>query len=285
MNQGTVFYKMTGSGNDFVMLDGRYVAVAELDPATVAAICDRRRGIGADGVALLVPSSEPGIHFAFHFWNRDGSPGPMCGNGALCATRLAAFLELAPADGDIRFSTSSGTHQGRVFGQDDQAEIALPDCQTPKPLPRTKTVAGEEAPVLVHPSVPHLVLRVKNVEKVAIEARGPSLRRDPALGKGGANVNWLSPRGDGSWRMRTFERGVEGETLACGTGAVACALALGAGNEASSPVRIWTTSGMPLDVCWEKAPVGATQIRLRGEARLIYRAILGSLLSQAPTTD
>lgn len=285
MNQGVVFYKMTGSGNDFVMLDGRYLPAADLTPATIAAICDRRLGIGADGVALLEPTEEPGINFRFQFWNRDGSPGPMCGNGALCATRLAAFLELAPGNGDIRFSTPSGVHQGRALDQGDEAEIVLPDCPAPKPVPAVKTVAGEEGPLLVRPSVPHLVLTVKNVEKVAIEDRGPSLRRDPALGAGGANVNWVSPKGDGSWRMRTFERGVEGETLACGTGAVACALALASQTDARPPVRIWTSSGMPLDVSWEKGPSGASCIRLRGEARLVYRGILGALVSQPPTSD
>ena len=91
--------------------------------------------------------------------------------------------------------------------------------------------------------------------------------------------------GDGSWRMRTFERGVEGETLACGTGAVACALALASQTDARPPVRIWTSSGMPLDVSWEKGPSGASSIRLRGEARLVYRGILGALVSQPPTSD
>ena len=286
MNQGTVFYKMTGSGNDFVMLDGRYVRAGELTPGAITAICDRRLGIGADGVALLEPSSEdPGVHFRFHFWNSDGSPGPMCGNAALCATRLATLLELAPGAGDIRFSTASGVHEGRAVGQGDDAEIRLPDCPAPKPLPGVQTVPGEEAPMLVQPSVPHLVLRVKNVEKVAIGDRGPSLRRDPALGPGGANVNWVSPKGDGSWRMRTFERGVEGETLACGTGAVACALALAAQKNAKPPVCILTSSGLPLVVSWESASSTATSVRLTGEARLVYRGILGSLVSQNMTTN
>ncbi len=281
MNQGTVFYKMTGSGNDFVMFDGRYVRPAELTPESIVAICDRRLGIGADGVALLEPTQEDGVHFKFHFWNRDGSAGPMCGNGALCATRLATLLEMAPSNGEVRFSTPAGLHLGKALGQGEDAEIALPDCPGPKPAPAILTVAGEEGPLLVRPSVPHLVLRVKDVEKVAIAERGPKLRNDPSLGEGGANVNWLSPKGDGAWRMRTFERGVEGETLACGTGAVACALALGSDGLATSPVRIWTRSGLPLDVSWEKGRSTATSLRLRGEARLVYRGILGTLLSQA----
>jgi diaminopimelate epimerase len=285
MNQGTVFYKMTGSGNDFVMLDGRYVRPSDLTPATIVAICDRRLGIGADGVALLEPTGAQGVHFRFHFWNRDGSPGPMCGNGALCATRLAALVELAPGDGPIRFSTPSGIHEGRAVDGAEEAEIALPDCPGPRPVPAVQTVAGEDAPMLVEPSVPHLVLRVKHVEKVAIEERGPSLRRDPALGPGGANVNWVSPQADGSWRMRTFERGVEGETLACGTGAVACALALAAQDAVRSPARIWTRSGLPLEVSWERASSKATSLRLRGEARLVFRGILGALVSQATARD
>ena len=91
MKPGTVFYKMTGYGNDFVMLDGRHVVADELTPAVIAALCDRRMGIGADGVGLLEPTSVEGVHFAFRFWNRDGSVGPMCGNGALCVTRLGSF--------------------------------------------------------------------------------------------------------------------------------------------------------------------------------------------------
>lgn len=284
MNQGTVFYKMTGSGNDFVMFDGRHVQPAELTPQAIVAICDRRLGIGADGVALLEPTQEDGVHFKFHYWNRDGSAGPMCGNGALCATRLATLLEMAPSGGEVRFSTPSGLHQGKALGQGEDAEIALPDCPAPKPAPAILTVAGEEGPLLVRPSVPHLVLRVKDVEKVAIAERGPKLRKDPALGEGGANVNWLSPKGDGSWRMRTYERGVEGETLACGTGAVACALALGSDGLAASPVRIWTRSGLPLDVSWEKGRSTITSLRLRGEARLVYRGIVGTLVSPSDPT-
>jgi diaminopimelate epimerase len=114
MKPGTVFYKMTGSGNDFVMFDGRHVKERELTPDAVVAICDRRQGIGADGVALLLPSSQDGVHFAFRFWNSDGSEGPMCGNGALCATRLAGLLEFARAGEEVRFSTPAGIHRGRV---------------------------------------------------------------------------------------------------------------------------------------------------------------------------
>jgi len=283
MKPGTVFYKMTGSGNDFVMFDGRHVQAEELTAGAITAICDRRLGIGADGVGLLEPTDQDGVHFAFRFWNRDGSAGPMCGNGALCATRLAVLLEFAEPDVEVRFSTSAGIHRGRVVG--DRSEIYLPDCPAPKPAPEVKTGPTEGRPTYVRPSVPHLVLTVPDVESVPVEARGPALRRDPALGPEGANVNWVSPRGDGSWKMRTFERGVEGETLACGTGAVACALTLASQNQTTSPARLWTRSGLLLEVSFVTQGPTATSIRLRGEGRLVYRGILASLLTDNPISD
>jgi len=278
MKPGSVFYKMTGSGNDFVMFDGRHIAPADLTTETIRAVCDRRMGIGADGVGLLEPLADPGSHFRFHFWNRDGSTGPMCGNGALCATRLAVTLEFARPDEEVRFLTDAGLHRGRVVA--DQSEIALPDCPMPRPVPAVRTLAGEEQPLLVRPSVPHLVLQVDDVACVPVEDRGPPLRHDPALGEGGANVNWISPRPDGSWLMRTFERGVEGETLACGTGAVACALAVASRGLSAAPVRMWTRSGLPLDVSFAPHNSTATGIRLRGEGRLVYRGIVASSLTE-----
>ncbi len=280
---GTVFYKMTGSGNDFVMFDGRHVRAEELSPSAIAAVCDRRLGIGADGVGLLEPTTADGVHFAFRFWNRDGSVGPMCGNGALCVTRLAILLELAPPDAEVRFSTPAGIHRGRVVG--DRSDILLPDCPAPQPAPTVRTAPGEERPSVVRPSVPHLVLTVPDVETVAVAARGPSLRTDSALGDGGANVNWMSPRGDGSWKMRTFERGVEGETLACGTGAVACALTIASHGQSHSPVRLWTRSGLPLDVSFALSDQTATSIHLRGEGRLAFRGITASLVTDSLPID
>jgi diaminopimelate epimerase len=283
MRPGTVFYKMTGSGNDFVMFDGRHVRADELTTAAIVAVCDRRMGIGADGVGLLEPSDQEGVHFAFRYWNRDGSQGPMCGNGALCATRLAVVLEFAKPDQEVRFSTPAGIHRGRVVGA--RSEIALPDCAPPQEVPEVSTAAGERTPTLVRPSVPHLVLAVDDVASVAVEQRGPPLRRDPALGPGGANVNWISPGPEGGWLMRTFERGVEGETLACGTGAVACALTVARLGHDRSPVRIWTRSGLPLDVSFDQSASCAAAIRLTGQGRLVYRGITATNLSGLAPTD
>ncbi len=280
MRPGTVFYKMTGSGNDFVMFDGRYAYLAELTADTIRAVCQRRHGVGADGVILLDPGAPAGAQFAFHFWNSDGSPGPMCGNGALCAIRLATTIELASADGEVRFATPAGIHRGRVVG--NESEIVLPDCETPKPV-AVPLAEGERSPLFCNPSVPHLVLQVDHVAPIPVADRGPSLRCHKALGAPGANVNWVSPVGDGTFRMRTYERGVEAETLSCGTGAVACALALEELGLARSPVTLWTRSGMPLVVTWELNERGATAIMLRGEGRLVYRGIVGDLTTSRST--
>jgi diaminopimelate epimerase len=135
----------------------------------------------------------------------------------------------------------------------------------------------------VHPSVPHLVVPVDDVNLVDLLVRGPALRHDPALGPGGANVNWVAKGADGAVRMRTYERGVEAETFACGTGAVACVLVLAQEGEASSPARVWTRSGLPLDITWEKAPGKASGIALSGEGRVVYRGVVGELAIRSRT--
>jgi diaminopimelate epimerase len=278
MKAGTVFYKMTGSGNDFLVFDGRYTRLSEMTPEAVRAACDRRHGVGADGAILLDPSTAPqGTHFFFHFFNRDGSRGPMCGNGALCATRMATLIELAPAGGEVRFATRSGVHVGTVSG--DRPRIRLPDTGPPQQLAAVavEKASGEGPAWLVHPSVPHLVVPVPDVTLVQVEVRGPRLRSDAAVGPEGANVNWISRDTGGGLSMRTFERGVEGETLACGTGAVACAVVLEEQGVASPPVTVWTRSGLPLEVSWRRAGGSVTEIELSGEGRLVFRGILNEL--------
>jgi diaminopimelate epimerase len=275
VNPGTVFYKMSGSGNDFLMFDGRYAERSDFTPEAIRRLCDRRLGAGADGVVLLDPKAPEGVHFVFHFWNNDGSEASMCGNGALCATRLATLIELGPADGIVRFATPAGVHEGAV--RDGRPFIRLPDCAPARPVPQVAVETGERDAHLMTPSVPHLVLLVDDVDRIELARRGPPLRNDPALGAGGANVNWVSPAPKGTFRMRTYERGVEGETLACGTGAVACAAVLAEKGLAKPPVLVWTRSGLPLEICWERKPTALTSIQLSGEGRLVFRGIVGEL--------
>lgn len=273
---GAVVYKMTGSGNDFVMVDGRFDPPDEWSPQRVSALCDRRSGLGADGLVVLVP--VPGhapAHVRFHFFNRDGSRASMCGNAALCATRLACWLELSLTD-EVVLETDAGEVSGRCVPNDPtRSEITLPPV-APVLAPEIPLVLGETAIRLTQVGVPHVVVVVNDVQAVALPERGRQLRFHPAVGDAGANVNFVGRLGSG-WTMRTYERGVEGETLACGTGAAAAASVLLGEGEASLPIDFRTASGKTLSIAAKTTrDCRLEETRLGGEGRLVYRAILGA---------
>ncbi len=270
---GTVIYKMTGSGNDFVVVDGRADPVARWGPERVRAVCARGTGVGADGVVVLEPGSREGA-VRFHYFNSDGSRAGMCGNASLCATRLAVWLELAPAGGLV-LETDTGEVTARCLdGADERAEIGL----APPTLiaePAIRLGPREEAIFLTTVGVPHLVVLVDDVSDFPVVERGRALRSDRAAGPDGANVSFLA-RGDRGWAMRTYERGVEAETLACGTGAVACAAVLVHRHGLRPPIDLISASGATLTVSanlTDDGRLGAA--RLSGEGRLVFRAILG----------
>jgi diaminopimelate epimerase len=263
---------MTGSGNDFVMLDGRFTS-AERWPATrVAAICDRRAGVGADGLVILTPDAPGRVRMTY--WNSDGSRAAMCGNAALCSARLAVYLELAQP-GELCLLTDAGVVPARCGGEGDQAEIRLPDVELPAPVPGLDPGPGERWLELGTVGVPHLVVRVDDIERVDVEGRGRSLRFDPAVGEAGANVNFVAPgvASGEPWRIRTYERGVEGETLACGTGTVAAAIALAARGDASLPMRFRSRGGPELLVKAELNGTRAHDVWLGGQGRLLFRGV------------
>lgn len=274
--RGRVVYKMTGSGNDFVMVDGRWSPVGDWTPEQIRTICARRTGLGADGLAVLEPGSEPGS-VRFHFFNSDGSRCEMCGNASLCATRLAARLELAPPEGMV-LETDAGAIRTRVVpGPGQLAEIGLP-AVIDGGKPDIRLSPGETAVHLVKVGVPHLVVEIlgQDPAKLDLATRGKELRSHPALPNGGANVNFVGGS-DGKWKMRTYERGVEGETLACGTGAVAAAAALVHRGRAKLPLKIETASAKILQI--SGVATGETgqllsNPSLIGEARTVYRAVL-----------
>ena len=270
--RGTIVYKMTGSGNDFVMLDGRFTSPERWPATRVAAICDRRSGVGADGLVILTPDAPGRVRMTY--WNSDGSRAAMCGNAALCSTRLAVYLELAEP-GDLCLLTDAGVVPGRCDGTGDQAEIRLPDVEIPAGVNGLETGAGEEWLALGTVGVPHLVVRVDDLEGIDLPRRGRALRFDPATGPEGANVNFVAPgvAGGEPWRIRTYERGVEGETLACGTGTVAAAIALAARREAGLPLRFRSRGGPELLVRAELNGTVAHDIWLGGQGRLLFRAV------------
>lgn len=270
--KGTLFYKMTGSGNDFVVLDGRATAPERWPPARVRAICDRRNGVGADGLVILTPSTPGAVRMAY--WNSDGSHGAMCGNAALCSGRLSVDLEMVQP-GEFCLLTDAGLVRVISLAQADEAEINLPDCDLPRDLPEIGSEAGERWFSLGTVGVPHLVVRVDNTEAVDVSGRGRMLRSDARMGPAGANVNFVSPptKPGGSWLIRTFERGVEGETLACGTGTVAAALALASRGEAELPLRFRSSGGPELTVRALREGARATEVWLAGQGRLLFRGV------------
>lgn len=260
---------MTGSGNDFLILDGRESPAAGWTRDRIVAACDRRNGAGADGLVVLTPEAD-GIRM--HFWNADGSDAAMCGNAALCSTRLAARLGMASGDGMV-LMTPMGAVRTRCVGTLHEAELSLDGLEAPRPVTITPG-PGEYAPAYLGTvGVPHLVVFVEDVAQVEVDRRGRELRRHPLTGAAGANANFVSPptpESGGRWRIRTFERGVEGETLACGTGTVAAALALAASGAAELPVPFLSWGRMPLGVRARLDGDTVSDTWLRGEGRLVY---------------
>jgi diaminopimelate epimerase len=205
------------------------------------------------------------------YWNADGSHGALCGNAALCSGRLAVALELASA-GEFCLLTDAGVVRVRAPEGSETAEINLPDLELPSEHPGIAAAPGERWFSFGSAGVPHLVVRVDDVDSVDVEGRGCSLRSDQTLGSEGANVNFVMPF-DGLWSIRTYERGVEGETLACGTGTVVAALALAARREAMMPVRFRSRGGPELTVRAVIEGSRATEVWLGGEGRLVFRGV------------
>ena len=276
--RGREFYKLTGSGNDFVFFDERGgsdpdVAAALRTPDVIAAVCDRRNGVGADGVVFVEAGSESRVRIAY--FNRDGSRAALCGNATLCAARLASLIG-AVADPASPFvvETDVGAIEARV-GVTGDPTIALGPVRDVEPDARGVSRADRETRIgYAVAGVPHLVILVDDADAVDLAGRGPALRAATRERPDGANVNWVSRIGD-RWRMRTFERGVEGETLACGTGAVAAATLIARWTDAPAPVVLVTSSGRPVQVTVASEPNATAQ--LAGEGRLVFRGLLTSL--------
>lgn len=272
-SSGIIVYKMTGSGNDFVFADGRTNPVGEWDARLIRQLCDRRHGIGADGFAVVEPGSAPG-RIRFHFFNSDGSPAPMCGNGALCATRVAWWLELSDSR-EMVLETGAGDMRTRVIDGDEQRAELQMKATIEVEEPDVDLRPGETSVHFLTVGVPHVVVVTEDVQAVQVADRGRELRRHEAFAPGGTNVNFVSRRPDGSWRMRTYERGVEAETLACGTGATACAGVLLKLGEISLPWVVHTASNRVLAI---SGTVSRSRVlsdpRIEGEARIVFRALV-----------
>lgn len=273
---GRPFYKMSGSGNDFVFVDARTEPRGTLgETDTIRRICARGTGVGADGIVFLEPSGVADIRLTYI--NADGSRADFCGNATLCTTRLSVELGAVDPAG-FRIETDSGIVAARI--RDGLPEIDLPrvDDVVPDVSQDIPLQAGESRIGYAMVGVPHLVIRCDDVSTVDVVGRGRPLRSHPAMRDHGANVNFVSRGPDGRWRYRTYERGVEAETLACGSGSVATAIMLLGWLEVGhgSPIDIQTRSGKVLRISLPEANQGFLP-SLAGEGRVVYQGQLSEI--------
>jgi diaminopimelate epimerase len=271
--EGRGFYKMSGSGNDFVFIDARREPPGRLaEPAVVQSVCARGTGVGADGIVFLQPSATATVKLVY--LNADGSRADFCGNATLCTTRLAFELGMWRA-GDLTVETDAGVLPARIDGERPEIDLA-PVTEIRLDVGEIATEASESRIGFALAGVPHLVIRCGDVATIDVVVRGRPLRSHPALKSAGANVNFVSRGADGRWRYRTYERGVEGETLACGSGAVAIAILLTAWGEVTGPVELLTRSGKPLRVRLSQE-AATWKPSLAGEGRIVYQGTLSEI--------
>ena len=270
--EGRRFYKMTGSGNDFVVFVATDGPIGHIEnEQAIRTLSARGTGVGADGVVFLEKAGESDVQM--RYYNSDGSEAALCGNASLCSTRLAVDLGLAQGGGFV-LHTAAGSLKARI--RDGLPEVDLEPVRDVKPdasnLGRKR---GEVRLGYACAGVPHVVVEMSDVEAADVTGRGSELRNHPALAEG-ANVNFVSRRPDGTFTYRTYERGVEAETLACGTGAVATAILLSSWGESGKETTLWTRSALPLTVSLRHEKESWFP-SLRGEGRIVFEASLRDL--------
>ena len=266
------FTKMNGAGNDFVMLDNR-TAAWQLDGATIARLCDRHRGVGADGVLLVEPAAGPQADFRMRYYNADGGEAEMCGNGARCFARFANRLEAGGADREtLCFETPAGLIHARLEGESVRLDMSEPAAGMALGALELDGGTLPEA-YFLNTGVPHVVVPVPDVERVDVYPVGRALRYHPRFAPKGTNANFIQPLGPGEIILRTYERGVEGETLACGTGATASALihAERLGLLGAVSVAVQVRSGDVLHIGFERVgPFDFRDVTLGGPAEFVF---------------
>ncbi len=244
------FTKMNGAGNDFVMLDNRAGAIC-LSREQIAHLCERHRGVGGDGL-ILVESGDRGL-LRMRYFNSDGGEAEMCGNGARCFARFAASLE-GDSPTQLAFETLAGTISADLLA-DGRVRLAMGRPNAFVPVRDVEVNGSIFAVWSINTGVPHAVVEVSEIASIDVVSLGSALRYHPAFAPAGTNVNFLQKDGPGCGLIRTYERGVEAETLACGTGVVASALVLGVIQNHPGPIKIRVRGGEWLEVGFEgKAP-------------------------------
>ena len=264
------FYKMTGAGNDFVMVDNRDLALSHLlTGENIARLCNRRFGIGADGLIAVEPSQNM-ADVRMRYYNADGGEAEMCGNGARCFTAFVSHLSGGKIT-KLCFETLAGTVRGLV-NLDGSVSIRLTN---PHGLKLNILPADGIIPAPVHflnTGVPHAVVFLPDVENIDLNTMGAYLRYHRTFAPAGTNADFATVLSDRHLRLRTYERGVEGETLACGTGITATALLHAALTGAASPIKVDAAGGDTLSVAFTR--IGSTEfsdVTLTGPATIVFR--------------
>jgi len=264
------FYKMSGSGNDFIIIDNRNGVVDENDlQGFIAKVCRRKMSVGADGF-ILVEESE-NVDFKWRFFNSDGSKPEMCGNGGRCVARFAYLNGISGAE--VSFETEAGIVSAQV--KNDRVKIKMPD---PVDLKTNYNLELENGPLSlssVNTGVPHVVVTADNLDDVEVVRLGREIRFHDRYAPAGTNVNFICVGNDDTISIRTYERGVEDETLACGTGSIAAAIVMHYKSKGKSPVKVITRGGGCLYIYFEEDNGKFYSVFLEGDARVIYKGYLG----------
>ena len=256
---------MNGAGNDFVLIDNRAETI-KLSRDQVIRLCHRQRGVGADGILLLERNQSGAAPWKWTFYNSDGSTADMCGNGARCFARFIQ-KQIEGCD-ETAFETGAGVIRARFAG--DRVTVNLTE---PKEMRLNEQVALPEGTQTVHSlntGVPHAVLFVPNADRAMVQEAGARLRHHEHFAPKGTNVNFVQLLGPNRIRVRTFERGVEGETLACGTGVTASALITAELNGLESPVQVQVQGGDVLEVGFARSGDSFTGVQLTGPADFVF---------------
>jgi len=263
------FWKMQGSGNDFIIIDNRKPVFPEKDRVEVVAkLCRRATGVGADGLILI--EDDPYADFLWRFYNADGSEAEMCGNGGRCAARFAFLKRITSSD--MVFTTLAGPIRAQVDGGQVKLEMSRPCGRQRLELDCGGAVEKID---LINTGVPHAVIMVESdLDLVDVNERGAKIRYHQEFAPAGSNVNFIKVEDESTLSIRTYERGVEGETLACGTGAVAAVLIANEYGLVSSPTKVITRSGESLTIYYKKEGETFREVFLEGGALIVYRGVI-----------
>jgi len=259
------FYKMSGAGNDFIVIDNRDQIVSDKDlSGFIAGVCRRKMSAGADGLILIEASDR--FDFRWRFFNSDGSKAEMCGNGARCAARFAHVTGIAGTT--LSFETEAGVVSARIKGASVKVKMPDPsDLRMAYPLKLSDRSLKINS---INTGVPHVVVMVEQLADIDVATLGREIRLHGAFAPAGTNVNFVQRSEGNSIEIRTYERGVEDETLACGTGAIASAVISAHHFEINSPVEVKTRSGVYLTIHFDAQGDRFSNIYMEGDARIIY---------------